>query len=466
MPEHINSGSLQMLFSSYHTPSEEKFEYAWQQATFVLDANVLLNLYRYSSHTSDQLLNTFELLKNRLWMPHHAALEFERNRLIVISEQKSMFKKVRDIVLKNISGLKSELNALQLQKRHSSIDTTLLVQTINETCEAFQEDLAALESTQIDVNHHDAIYSRLDVLLNGRIGPPFEHQEAVDGILKEYDRRLKYRIPPGYNDAEKMDKDDAHFSFRGVLYNRKAGDLILWEQIKSYVLDHDVNNVIFITDDRKDDWWYIVDSSGKKTMGPRPELVEEIVGNATERFFWMYTPERFAEYARTHLNLTIDKKVVQEIKRVSFEHRGKRSRPDQMHAVTEAVLNWVIQTKGDLLPTNVEKKADEFEPDAVYLDRSDGKLVAAEVMRLLTPRSLNSLHPISLRKLRQFLQISKSYEKALLIIVTTDLDIASEIEDQIKWLILRMKGFLQITIGIVRVDTETAGEFMPLIEMS
>ncbi len=46
-----------------------------EQALFVFDTNVLLNLYRYQSGTRDELLNVLAQLSDRIWIPHHVALE-------------------------------------------------------------------------------------------------------------------------------------------------------------------------------------------------------------------------------------------------------------------------------------------------------------------------------------------------------------------------------------------------------
>ena len=40
----------------------------WNTATFVFDTNVFLNLYRYSNKTRDQLIESFEWLKSRIWI--------------------------------------------------------------------------------------------------------------------------------------------------------------------------------------------------------------------------------------------------------------------------------------------------------------------------------------------------------------------------------------------------------------
>ncbi len=61
------------------------------------DTNVLLGLYRYPKEAHDELIRTFNQIEDRLWIPHQVALEYQENRLSVISEQLGKY----DDVVKN-----------------------------------------------------------------------------------------------------------------------------------------------------------------------------------------------------------------------------------------------------------------------------------------------------------------------------------------------------------------------------
>ncbi len=45
------------LFPQYDDLSSQDYGIVWKNALFVLDTNVLLNLYRYQAGTRDELLN-------------------------------------------------------------------------------------------------------------------------------------------------------------------------------------------------------------------------------------------------------------------------------------------------------------------------------------------------------------------------------------------------------------------------
>ncbi len=95
------------LFPQYDDPSNQDYGVAWKESLFVFDTNLLLNLYRYQSSTRDELLKVLGQLSGRIWIPHHVALEFQRNRLKVIAEQTRRFTEVRRTIEKARNGLGS-----------------------------------------------------------------------------------------------------------------------------------------------------------------------------------------------------------------------------------------------------------------------------------------------------------------------------------------------------------------------
>src|SRR5690606_19238091 len=117
----------------------------WKNAVFIFDTNVLLNLYRYQSSTRDELLKVLDRLKERVWIPNHVGLEYQRNRLSVIAEQHKRYSEVRNIVSKSVSTMQGELESLQLKKRHSHINPDALVDAISEIKNRFISDLDELE---------------------------------------------------------------------------------------------------------------------------------------------------------------------------------------------------------------------------------------------------------------------------------------------------------------------------------
>src|ERR1017187_4888523 len=85
---------MNTIFPGYYRPSKEAFKELWQKATIALDANVMLNLYRYPTSARDDLLTTLRQVSNRLFVPYQAALEYQRGRLGTIGSQQKRFGEV------------------------------------------------------------------------------------------------------------------------------------------------------------------------------------------------------------------------------------------------------------------------------------------------------------------------------------------------------------------------------------
>ncbi|AXJ90904.1 hypothetical protein DKP84_16360 [Acinetobacter pittii] len=118
---------MKELFKGYYNLDEKDFSILWERAIFIFDTNVLLNLYRYQASTRDALLEVIEKLAQRVWIPYHVGLEFQRNRLTVIAEQYNRFSKVKNIVEEAISTMEKEFEELQLRNRHTHINPDKLI---------------------------------------------------------------------------------------------------------------------------------------------------------------------------------------------------------------------------------------------------------------------------------------------------------------------------------------------------
>lgn len=298
----------------YYRPTNDEFETLWNSAIFVLDANVLLNLYRYPSKASLELLCALERLGERIWMPHYAGMEYQRNRLAVIADQKRKFFDVRNIVNETKSSIISQFNNLQLKKKHSSINIDEFILGFEELSKSFLENLAKLDEGQKNVSDEDEIRNMIDKIFLNKVGAVSFDQKALDDIYREGEGRYLVGMPPGYMDAkkEKNAESDA-FQYGGRWYKRKFGDLILWKQIISHAKEKGIKQLIFLTDDEKEDWWLIVDSQGKKTIGPRPELVEEIRRDAEVTSFYMYNSEQFLQYSKQYLEAEISEESIIQV---------------------------------------------------------------------------------------------------------------------------------------------------------
>ena len=280
----------------------------WNQSLIVLDTNVLLNLYRYSNETTNQILNLLKSYKQNLWLPHQVALEYHYNRKKVIMEQKDSHKKVIKAFKKIPDDIRNILNQelKDFKKRHKEdIESfiTHLEKNLSEPLEALDNRV----KDQPDLLKEDYIKERLTDLLSNRIGDPFE-QDKLKMLEKEAETRFGANIPPGYKDFKK--KNDIKF-FNQMIIQDKYGDYILWKQILEYAKEKG-KSVIFLTDEQKEDWWY---KSDGQIIGPRIELLNEF-SYITKKEFYMFSPIGLIQ-GNGHI---VDKKAALEVREVNEEY--------------------------------------------------------------------------------------------------------------------------------------------------
>lgn len=334
------------LFPGYYRLTDEEFAKLWKHATFVLDANVLLNLYRYPEKARDDLLKALQKIESRLWVPYQAALEYQRNRQTVIADQRSRFSDVRKILESAQQDTENEIQQLQLKKRHSNINPDGFIENLSKLVADFTSELDALEKAHSENIEKDELRERIEKLLETRIGPRPKEQKDVDELYKEGDQRFSKLVPPGYFDRKKeKDKQGDDFAYGGLSYKRKFGDFVVWKQIIEQAKSAGLKDVVFVTDDDKDDWWWTIESQWRKKLGPRPELVEEIIREASVERFHMYSSEQFLEFADTHLKVKVSKDSIAQVTESKEEARrlfGRASEIMHLGRLAErAVRQWL-----------------------------------------------------------------------------------------------------------------------------
>lgn len=215
-------------YNYFYTP--EQYKDIWENALFVFDTNTLLNLYRYQEETRNEFLQVLNKISNRIWIPHHVALEFQRNRLIVICEQKELFSKTKKALEITTKTLNVELEKLKLNKRHSLINIDNFTKSFNGLVVGFGSELEGIKGNQQHLSKPDDLKEQLEMLFENRVGAAPTDQKIIDELYKNAENRYKNKIPPGYLDNDKSDVClDSN-----LIYKKKFGDFLVWQQI----LDH------------------------------------------------------------------------------------------------------------------------------------------------------------------------------------------------------------------------------------
>lgn len=289
---------MKQKLSEYYKLEESQLKKHWQEDIFSLDANVLLNLYRYTPKTRDTFFDLLDKIKDRVWISYQAAFEYQKNRLVVINKQHEAYNEIRTLLENKKNEIEAKLNDY---KRHPYLQTEELKKQIKSAFEAINKDILKLEKTHPDYLQDDPIWLKLTQLLDGKIGDDIPNEE-LEKIYRDGKKRYDEEIPPGYKDKANK-KNEGNRS----LY----GDLIVWNQL----LKHAKNipsSVIFITDDRKEDWWYKFKG---KTIGPRPELIKEFKDETGKRIN-IYQADNFLDSAIKNLNQAFNPEAIEEIRKV------------------------------------------------------------------------------------------------------------------------------------------------------
>ncbi|GGN37047.1 MULTISPECIES: PIN-like domain-containing protein [Marinomonas] len=288
---------MKELFPGHFKESQENLRDVWDSCIFVFDANILLNLYRYSDTTRNEFLRLLDRIKDRVWLPHRAAEEYLNNRLTVIGQQEQSY----DSTIKSIGSLKSDLDNAR-QHPFVSEKTMLKVDAIfNMLCEELSQN-KEVHTRRIS---NDEIKDSIAKIFENRVGQPFK-KEKLEQLIIEGEHRYKQKIPPGFKDGSKS-KDTEIFAEKC----REFGDLIVWKQVLERSIEVD-KGIVLVTDDKKEDWW---EKFKGKTVGPRPELVKEFKDNANNTFH-MYQADRFLELARENLGEQVSPEILEEIREV------------------------------------------------------------------------------------------------------------------------------------------------------
>lgn len=281
-------------FRGYRIPAGEELDDALRTATVVVDANVLLSLYRYNETT---------------------LREFWRNRLDVMSSRGAG----RDQILAALAKQqRAAVDAIQQWAKITAVAAeqrdglVLRVRTLYTELEQAVSGHSPSTSGPDGGAKREPVVQALETLLHGRIGPEPD-SAAWKAAVTEGKARVERRQPPGYLDAEKMESD---------LPEGPAGDYLVWCQAIEEVARRG-GNLLLVTGDEKEDWWWRFRSD---FIGPRQELVTELATACGAQLFMMRPTDLLR---RAHvLKVEVRTESVDEAERVSRE----ASRPDWIGA--------------------------------------------------------------------------------------------------------------------------------------
>ncbi|MDX9987979.1 PIN-like domain-containing protein [Thiothrix unzii] len=314
------------LFPGHFKESEKSLKNVWNSSLFVFDANILLNLYRYSDTTRNEFLRILNKIKGKAWLPHRAAEEYLNNRLSVIDQQEKSY----DDTKNSIDSLRRDL---ENARQHPFVSKEVM-EKANSIFEELIHELEKSKLVHTTRISNDEIKDSIASIFEVSVGLPYE-KERLDKLIIEGEDRYKQKVPPGFKDGSKSGDSDV-FSEKC----RKYGDLIVWTQVIDKAIEIK-KGVVFVTDDKKEDWW---EKFKGKTIGPRPELVKEFKDRANQTFH-MYQADRFLELARENLGEQVSEEIVEEIREVRRLDKLAYRRMKEIELYTQRKMQLMQSTK-------------------------------------------------------------------------------------------------------------------------
>lgn len=310
--------SLKDFFPGHYEPSQEDLTSLWREGVFVIDANVLLQLYALPEKTRQETLSAFSRLGTRIWMPYQVAVEYQRNRIRAIGQARDRGDKVVEPLETALQEFVNAVAKVQLEKRGLEAATAKMG-TLLACGKSVISDAKSALASQVNLRGGDQIRESLDQLFADRIG-----EAPTQAQLNEwYDiakTRFAHRMGPGFEDA---DKKNPTFMHGGITYNRLYGDYVVWKQtIERFKDDQAVKGLVVITQDRKPDWWQ---KYNEQVAGPHPALCAEMRSEARLDRFWMYDLEEFLQEAQVRLQAHVSETTLSDVADASVQEEMRRS---------------------------------------------------------------------------------------------------------------------------------------------
>lgn len=300
----MGAPGVKELYREWYWPDDDDLKVFVTEGRIVLDANVLLDLYRHSATNRERLLDALnqESVRPRLFLPYQAGLEYHRRRLTVASDHENHYNAVLEAVSNLDDGVSKAMAALRDKQVRATlakrVDKALrkAKRSIREAIKAEQE-ANVIPATNLRVD--DPIRDRIEKLLTdeGQIGHPPSDELAAAWMeqWKASEALPDEEKPPGFKDGKK--KDGGY------------GDYFIWQEMLEVARESDTP-VLFISGDDKSDW---MDRPGGRTLGVRTHLRREFYRETSQPFHkidWA----GFLELLNKHMGSRIEQEVIDATK--------------------------------------------------------------------------------------------------------------------------------------------------------
>ena len=223
-------------------------------AIIVLDTNVLLVPFDTNEKNVEDIKDIYLKYKieKRLFISSRTAREFANNRANRIGD---IFLQLRQLK-ENLNSGYFKINQYPiLENNHDYQKLQQEFDVVQKSIKASRKYLDSLEAHIQSWTWNDNVsLAYKEIFTPGII---IEMQKNKEELEKELAFRIEYKVAPGFKDSKKPDD--------GI------GDLIIWQTILEIAKANN-QDLIFVTNDHKNDWFYKQDKIG---LYPKYELFDE-----------------------------------------------------------------------------------------------------------------------------------------------------------------------------------------------
>src|ERR1043166_6921373 len=177
-------------FDAYLPLTDEQKRLLWQKATFVLDTNVFLRLYKYGHVTRQQVMAALAALKNRVWIPYHVCVEFYRNRLNQLGAEKSRVESTIGQLRAAHTKLLNEIqqaNLAEIGLEENSTELAAIETSIQKLCER----LLSVRDAAPDLTADDSVLKFFQELVGSNYGASPATQAGLDALVSDGEERYR-----------------------------------------------------------------------------------------------------------------------------------------------------------------------------------------------------------------------------------------------------------------------------------
>lgn len=260
-------------FESFYARDEQNLENILKHGFVVLDANVLLNCYRYATDARKTFLDILESIQDRLFIPYQVALEFNRHRFEVACEVKREY----DSYTQNIKNSSAEIGrTVKSMADRRSISMSPLDALVGDIESKVEELIKAMskhrqshdvDQATIAKGEVDPILAKLNEILDGCVETR-PNDRFLEDARREGTRRHTEKLAPGFADA-------------GI------GDYLWWAEVLASQRLKGSMLLVVTNDLTKHDWLDDAHSGGGKGNpigGPHQILFDDAKKNGIKDF--------------------------------------------------------------------------------------------------------------------------------------------------------------------------------------